>query len=287
MQINSLPWWRTDEYTLSGVNDGPDMNDTTLWGPQGPGMVQLYEDGKTGKGWGLTEDKGEGPGFMKRYQRLDFNARRVLYGYNKGAWNFAWIMRSARMIAVDIDGKNGGFDHASELGFLPRTVAEISKSGNGYHLFYKVDDDWDPVEGFGRYHDVIGIVQGVDVRGTGCIFHYPTQRWNSTALAELPAHLSAQLLNRSQQRAREANRIAKVLELEGDEIAMLHDELLTELDKPIPNGKRNVTLFAIGNKLRQAEVPDWQQKVHDRAIRCGLDFAEADKLVDNIGNYGA
>lgn len=286
MKMPSLPWWRTDTYDLSGVNDGPNMDDPSLWGPHGPALVELWEDGRTGKGWGLTEDKGLGPGFLKRYERLDFSPRRVLRGYERNAWNFAWIMRGAKMLAVDIDGKNGGFEHASKLGFLPRTCAETSKSGNGYHLFYLTEDEWSPTEGFGRYHDAIGIVQGVDIRDTGCIYHYRTQRWNSAPLAPLPDHLAAMLLSRKHNRELTRDNIAKTLELEGDEVAMLYDELETELKKPIKAGKRNNTLFAIGSKMCQAKVPDWEKKVLDRAAQVGLDDDEANKLITNITNYG-
>ena len=286
MKINPLPWWRTDRYELAGANDGPDLGVAELWGPQGAALVQLWPDGRTSPGWGLTEDKGEGPGFMKRYLRGDFNPKRILYGYDRGTWNFAWIMRSSRMIAIDIDGKNGGFDHASELGFLPQTCAETSKSGNGYHLFYLVDDEWSMTEGFGKYPDAISIVQGVDIRGAGCIYHYPSQRWNGASPVKLPEHLSQRLLTRAQQRKQTLADINKVLELEPFEVAILHSELLAELKKPIQTGKRNVTLFAIGAKLKAAQVERWQEALHARAIQVGLDAGEADKLVTNIENYG-
>ena len=289
MQLPLKPWWMTDSYSLAGDDDGPDLNDTTLWGPKGAALVPLYDDGRTAPGWGLTEkrkDGTEGPGFMKRYLILDFSPRKTMYGYKKGFYFYAWIMRSTRKVAIDIDGKNGGFEHASKLGWLPRTTAETSKSGNGYHLFYLVDDEWDPATGFGRYHDAIGIVQGVDIRGTGCIYHYPTQRWNGAPLVQLPPHLSDMLLQRTASRERQKVEIQKTLELEPEEIAIMHDALLDELKKPIKEGKRNSSLFAIGSQLYQAGVPGWQEKVHDRAVALGLDSTEADKLVLNIENYG-
>lgn len=279
MEFPDKAWWQLDEYNLSGANDGPRMDDASLWGPQGPALVQLWNDGKTGPGWGRDE-------FMRRYKKLEFAPRRVLYGYDRGAWNFAWIMRSGRLVCIDIDGKNEGFDHASELGFLPPTVAETSKSGNGYHLFYRVDDDWDVNEGFALYRDHIGIVKGVDVRGTGCVYHYPTQRWNSRELVQLPAHLAQRLQQRSINQRRQMENIQKTLELDPEEIAMLHDELLTELKKPIPQGKRNNTLFAIGSQLLAAEVPGWEEKLGDRASQVGLDDEEIDKLLANIKKYG-
>ena len=82
-------------------------------------------------------------GFMPRYLRGVFNSRRVVYGYERGKWAYAFVMRSMRLVCVDIDGKNGGLEHAKKLGLLPPTLAETSKSGDGYHLFYLVDEEWD------------------------------------------------------------------------------------------------------------------------------------------------
>ena len=61
---------------------------------------------------------------------------------------------------------------------LPPTLAETSKSGDGYHLFYLVDEEWDDEKGYGLLGDRIGIEQGVDIRATGCVYHHPQQRWN-------------------------------------------------------------------------------------------------------------
>ena len=36
---------------------------------------------------------------------------------------------------------------------------------------------------------------------------------------------------------------------------MMQDEMVSELAKPIPAGKRNQTLFAIGSQMEQAQVP--------------------------------
>ena len=61
--------------------------------------------------------------------------------------------------------------------------------------------------------------------------------------------------------------------------------LIEDLKKPIPQGKRNNTLFAIGSQMATAQVPDWETLVFDRAVEVGLDNNEAHKLVDNIGKY--
>ena len=279
MKLSELPWWRTDSYTLAGHNDGPDMDNPDLWGPHGPALVPYFpETGKTGPGWGSDT-------FMDRYNKLQFSPRRVLAGYNKGFHAFAFVMRSANIVCIDIDGKNGGFEFASQLGFLPQTVAEVSQSGNGYHLFYLTDDEWDVDDGFAGFRDHIGLVTGVDIRGTGCVYHYPTQRWNDRQIVKLPAHLEQKLKKKHQQRQNASMVIQKTLALDPEEIAIMHDDLITELSKPIPAGKRNNTLFAIGSKMAEDKVPDWQTLVGDRAVAAGLDKEEVDKLITNIGRY--
>ena len=189
------------------------------------------------------------------------------------------------MVCIDIDGKNGGIEHARRLGVLPPTLAETSKSGNGYHLFYLVDDEWGG-EGFAAFSDHIGIEQGVDIRSVGCVFHHQQQRWNWRPPVPLPNHLKELMLARKQRHEHQQTRITKVIE-SGDEMEtiMLHDELVSDLAKPVPQGKRNTTLFAIGQKMKAAGVPDWETKIEDRATQLGLDSAEVDQLVRNITRY--
>lgn len=280
MQFPTLPWWRTDDYSLTGHGDGLDLADGSLWGPEGPALVPYFPDtGKTGTGWG--QDK-----FMASYRAQAFNPRRILSGVSKGYHDFAFVMRGARVLCIDIDGKNGGLEFASRLGFMPPTTAEVSMSGNGYHLFYLVDDEWDEHLGFAKYRDLIGVVTGVDIRATGCVYHKKTQRWNSRPLAMLPDHIDKLLLEKQRKREAAAATITKTLQLDPLEILIMHNELLNELAKPIQKGKRNQTLFAIGSQLMLAEYEDWPTAVRDRASEVGIDDDEVDKLVDNITKYG-
>ena len=282
---SSLPWWRTDLYDWDKALPQPFED---LAGPKGVALVKAWPDGRTDQGWGLIGPKDEPDnGFARRYPRGEFNARRVLYGFEKGKWNFAIVMRSVQLVCIDIDGKNGGLEHAKRLGLMPPTLAETSKSGDGYHLFYSVDEPWTDNKGFGELSDRIGIEQGVDVRAVGCVYHHPTQRWNDRAPAPLPAHLKTLLIHREQKLTAETKRIETVLTNDDPmEVLMLHDEIITELNKPIPHGKRNNTLFAIGNKMRLAQVEDWETKLRQRAIHVGLDQDETDKLIANIDRYG-
>lgn len=272
-----------DEYV---VDDGvPPQFDHDWCGPRGLALVRAWPDGRTDQGWGLQGKEGQ-DGFILRYARGEFNERRVLYGYNRGKWAFAYIMRSIRLVCIDIDGKNGGLEHAKRLGAMPTTMAETSKSGNGYHLFYLVDEPWTDDKGFGLLNDRIGIEQGVDIRATGCVYHHDSQRWNKRAPAPLPDHLIELLKQRDQRAAATSTRIAKILDSQDDlEVLMLHDEIERDLAKPIPQGKRNVTLFALGTQMHQAEVTNWEEKLQKRAAEVGLDDAEVDKIIGNIKLY--
>jgi hypothetical protein len=283
--MTSKPWWLTDIYDGDAPVPVPFVD---LAGPRGVALVKAWPSGQTDPGWGLMPPKNSTEGFMPRYERGEFLDRRAIHGYERGKWAFAFIMRSVQIVAIDIDGKNGGFDHAKRLGKMPTTLAETSKSGNGYHLFYLHEEPWHPLTGFGQLADRIGIEQGVDIRATGCVYHHDTQRWNSRDIAPLPAHLKDSLLHREQKITSTAARIDKILADQDDmEVLMLHDEILTDLAKPIPAGKRNVTLFALGNQMRQANIPDWQDKLLARGDELGLPDLEMRKLVTNIEHYGS
>lgn len=281
--MTSKPWWQSDSY--DGDTALPLLNADWL-GPKGVALVKAWPSGLTDPGWGLLPPKGSNEGFMPRYLRGEFNERRVLHGYHKGLWAFAFIMRSMRLVCIDIDGKNGGLEHAKELGMLPPTLAETSKSGDGYHLFYLVDEEWDLQKGYAKLGDRIGIVQGVDVRATGCVYHYDSQRWNSRAVAPLPVQLYEVLTHREEKIAAQTARIAAVLDSNDEmEILMMQSEMETDLAKPIPAGKRNTTLFAIGSQMAEANIEDWEGKILARADEVGLPEDEAQKIVDNIGRY--
>lgn len=284
MQHSSTPWWRTEEY---GSDSALPTDIGSYAGPKGLALVKTWPDGRTQPGWGL-DGKDGGDGFMPRYLRGEFDSRRVLYGYERGRWSFAIVMRSVRLVCIDIDGKNGGLEYAKRLGSLPYTLAETSKSGDGYHLYYLIDQDWDEVSGYAPFADRIGIEQGVDIRVTGCVYHQRNQRWNDRAPVWMPNHLRELLLRREQKVAAVTKRIETVLNNNDDmEILMLQDELVSDLGKPISVGKRNITLFALGSQMMQAKVPDWETLLKDRADELGLGLLETQKVIANINRYGS
>lgn len=282
--MQEQPWWMTDSYTRAVAL--PDEI-AQASGPRGVALVRTFPNGSTDKGWGLRPTA-MSPGFMKTYMANRFRGDTVLFGFESGRWDFAIVMRSVRLVCIDIDGKNDGFVGARKLGMLPHTLAETSKSGNGYHLFYSIPSDtWDPDEGFAKVGDRIGFEQGVDLRGTGCVYHYRQQRWNDRKIVPLPQHLQELLRKQKQRAAQQIEDIETLLNTGDDmEVLLMQDTLVSDLRKQIPPGKRNITLFAIGTKMKLAQVPNWGQLVHDRALEVGLDIEEADKLLNNITKYG-
>ena len=275
----TTPWWMSETYN----NDWAVPSELVKYsGPKGVAIVRAWQDGKTSKGWGETT-------FMDLYMKGRFSGRPVIPGYEQGRWALDYVMRSMRLVCIDIDGKNGGFDGVKQLGMLPYTLAETSKSGNGYHLFYSIPDDvWNLDSGYAQLPDRIALQQGVDLRAVGCVYHYPQQRWNSREIVPLPTYMHQQLQARKSSSQAQVDEIIKLLDA-GDplEVAIMQDQLITDLNKPIPAGRRNTSLFAIGSQMYLAQVPGWRQLVHDRALALGLDLDEADKLISNIEKYAA
>lgn len=280
------PWWMSDQFDV----DTP-LLATTKAGPHGVATVYVNPNGSTQPGWGLTGKKGKDgapdePGFMHQYTSGRFNSRVTEHHYLNRQAPFAFVMRSVQMVCVDVDGKNDGFANMAQLGLLPPTLAEKSKSGNGLHLFYTTDEPWDDELGFNLFDDQIGIATGIDIRATGCVYHYSTQRWNSRAAAPIPEFLAARLALKKERRVASAAAAETIKEMDDVDKLVAHHELTAELDKYIPAGKRNNTLFAIGSQMKAAGVDGWERLIRDRALSAGLSNDEADKLVSNIATYG-
>lgn len=274
------PWWKTESYTESSLLPPIDLQ--PLSGPLGPAYVQVNVDGSTAPGWG-------GKTFISKYAKRGFDTRRARAVFDRRQTPFAIVMRSVSMICLDIDGKNGGFDSAAALN-LPLTLAETSKSGNGYHLFYLVEDTWNATFGFDRLRDRIGWRTGIDIRSVGCVYHYPMQRWNTRSPAPLPESL---LIDLEQAREDQADRVATITALRTStdpddvmEFLMIQTSIQSKLTAPIAAGKRNNTLFAIGAEMKAASIVNWSGQVFDRAVQLGLANEEAEKLVRNIDRYG-
>ncbi len=259
-------WFENDKY----IYEKPLLNLESHAYENGVATVAVYANGKSQPGWGESD-------FVRNYKLGKFNAMDRTDTY-------AYVMRSLPMLVIDIDGKNDGVEHAKLLN-LPPTLAETSKSGNGYHLWYLMNDSWDDEKGYAGLSDRLALVQGVDVRVTGCVFHYPQQRWNNRALAVAPRHLISRIEARENMHTTPAQ--IKALQAAGDEVEIkrLISEASESLARPIPDGRRNQTLFAIGSQLYLLGYADWATAIENRGISLGLDQAEIDKLIRNIPNY--
>lgn len=281
-----MHWWESDQFTGTHPIPGEFQS---LAGPKGTACVRVWPNGKTDPGWGMTKDK-TGRAFMENYEASRFDQQIALIGWISRRWDFAFVMRSMKMVCIDIDGKNGGMANVGKLGLLPPTLAETSRSGDGYHLFYSTPwDSWDEDKGFAMFRDRIGLVPGVDIRAVGCVFHYDTQLWNDRRVAPLTDYLKDTWLARVTKAAKEIDDIVEMLDRgEEDEVLAFQGKLANDLasTKILP-GKRNSTLFAIGSQLMMAHVPGWQRLVEAKAIKVGLDPDEIDKLLKNIDKYGA
>ena len=95
MNFSTTPWWQSDEYLDDSALGMMPIGDADVWGPKGPALVKLWNDGRTQTGWGREA-------FMTEYKRQNFLLNRILHGYGKGTWNFPSMsiqtMRALRMI---------------------------------------------------------------------------------------------------------------------------------------------------------------------------------------------
>lgn len=265
-----------------------------LGGPHGVALLRVYSGGKTQRGWGLQESvRADGqrvPGFMENYTKDRFWPTPKLVGFTNNRLPFAIVMRSLNALMVDIDRHlqddgADGFLAAAKLD-LPPTLAETSRSGAGRHLFYRLPDTWDDDLGFAMVDDVIGLEPGIDVRATGCSYRYPSQRWNHEAIVDAPQWLLDRLLERTQRKTLAAQMFAAAAaDPDSPEALIMQDTLIQELNKPVQPGKRNVTMFAIGGKMYQAGVPDWDNLLRKRATEIGLEDEEIEKIVRNVTKH--
>jgi len=240
-------------------------------------LIRVFESGKTQPGWGAQE-------FMQNYLNNAFDPQHAIRYFEKYHQPFAIVMRSVPLVCIDIDGKNGGIQTAKSLD-LPPTLAETSKSGNGFHLFYRVPySNWGSY-GFSEYPDIIGLLPGIDVKGTGVVFHYPTQQWNTLDVGMLPPTLMEHIGT-----VRDVRRAARVTatgvqDMSEDDLVVLWADLLKDLGKKIEVGNRNERLYALGARLFASGYQDWARKVFDRGIELGLSPEELNGVLENIEKY--
>ena len=241
-------------------------------------LVRVYDQGVTQPGWGAKD-------FMRNYLNGQFLPGRSTRPYEVSDAPFAIVMRSLPYVCIDIDGKNGGIETARVLS-LPYTLAERSKSGNGYHLFYELPlTEWHPERGYDEISDIIGLLPGIDIKGTGVVYHYSTQRWNDVAVTELPESLFELLA-----RARDIRRVSRVNRggansLSEDELLIVHDEIRERFKAPLRVGSRNQELYKLGAAAHGARLPDWVRLVEAAGEGVELSRDEVHHIIANIHRY--
>ena len=242
-------------------------------------LARVYPNGKTQPGWNVKE-------YMENHDKGAFRPRRALRFFNKYNMPFGMLMRSVPLLGVDIDGKNGGIETSNALR-LPRTLAETSKSGDGFHCVYSIPfTQWHELRGYDELPDLIGLIPGVDIKGTGLLFHYPGQMWNTRPIVPLPEKLFGLISGaRDARRLRRLSRPTSAETIDPDDLVIIHDQLKTELAGRYAIGGRNQKLFAIGAQMRTAGYPDWEQALYDRGEQIGLDLDEVTSIIQNIEAY--
>ena len=245
-----------------------------------PALVHVAGDGSTTKGWGRES-------FMDNYQSGKFKPPGYLRRFEHGR-AFGFVMRAVPLFGVDIDPKNGGLQSAKILE-LPPTLAETSRSGEGFHLFYlEPKVKWDPKYGFesDQYSDSNGLLPGIDIRAVGIMYHYTTQRWNGLAPVKPPTGILKLMWER--EKARQKSKALTELNRNMDPVdrAILADDLLGELRRAIPEGRRNTALYAWGCKA-DGVVKDWPQHLFLRGEQLGLPEAELVQIIQSVQRYGS
>ena len=253
--------------------DNPDTAFEHYTGPNGVAVVKVYGE-KTQPGWGHER-------FMRNYTRNFFGEHKIQAGDP-----FAIVMRSLRLLVIDIDGKNNGYAEARQLD-LPPTLAETSKSGNGHHLFYSYPDEWDEVEGYAAQPDRVGMWPGIDVKSTGVVYHHPHQLWNDKPIVELPHSVWDRLLQRNERDTQLRVTPEQAAEMTDDDLKFRRDVLLIELSQPRTDG-RDTSLWRIGASLLNLGVDEtyMAEKILAAGLRWGVDEDVINgKIIPNIINY--
>ena len=242
-----------------------------------PPLVRVYPGGATQPGWGAKE-------FEENFYKGRFDVGRSLPAFDKYRQPFGLVMRGVPLICVDIDGKNDGINTARVL-HLPKTLGEVSKSGNGYHLFYSIPGaEWIPGKGYDEFPDIIGLIPGVDVKGTGIVYHYPQQRWNRTEIAVAPRSL-LKLLSASRDSKQMRLAAVRSTDMDDEERAMLHDQIRTRLKGRFEAGNINNKLFAIGAQMLNSGYPNWQHELMVRGLEVGSTEEKMTTIINNVIQY--
>lgn len=268
--MTTAPWYLepvqyADEGIIAALEDHA--------GPNGLAVVKVYGE-KTQPGWGTDK-------FMRNYVRNFFAPEKIMDGQP-----YALVMRSLRLLAVDIDGKNNGYKEAAKLN-LPPTLAEVSKSGNGHHLFYSYPDQWDERMGYASQPDRIGMWPGIDIKSTGVVYHHPHQLWNTEPIDVLPDDVWERLQQRNARDSQLRVTSSQAAEMSDEDLKFKRDILLIELSRPRKDG-RDSSLWRIGASLLNLGVDEvyMAEKILTAGLKWGVpEDTITEKIIPNIISY--
>lgn len=190
-------------------------------------------------------------------------------------YNPQWglIMASTGMCCIDIDdhdGRRTGFDSMERFD-MPPTLAKISRSGRGRHLYYLMP------QGMGVC-DMIGVLPGVDWKARELTFFVRgVTLHNGLEPVELPEEFAVGIRWRMERH---------------DEVAARHVARPGGVRSgcpylcrvPIPEGERNSTLNSWGYGLACNGWVDWYEHVNHRGRVSGLDRKEIQQIIRSIRN---
>lgn len=267
------PWYEDNEQYVRTSIQGVHVELGHHAGPNGIAAVKVYGE-KTQPGWGAER-------FMRNYVRNFFDIDKITDGDP-----YALVMRSLRLLVVDIDGKNDGYTEAAKLD-LPPTLAETSKSGNGHHLFYSYPDQWDEEQGYIGQPDRIGMWPGIDIKSSGVVYHHPHQLWNRLPIWHLSNSVLAQLQKRNARDSQLRITPQQAAEMTDEDLKFKRDVLLIELSQPRKDG-RDTSLWRIGASLLNLGVDEtyMAEKILAAGLKWGVDEdIITSKIIPNIVSY--
>lgn len=267
------PWYMEPEQYVRPSVEGVHHELEQHAGPNGIAVVRVYGE-KTQPGWGTER-------FMRNYVRNFFDVYKIPDGDP-----YALVMRSLRLLVVDIDGKNDGYAEAAKLN-LPPTLGETSKSGNGHHLFYGYPDKWDEQYGYAGQPDRIGMWPGIDIKSSGVVYHHPHQLWNNESIATLPDDVWAKLQQRNIRDAQLRVTPEQAKEMTDEDLKFKRDMLLIELSQDRKDG-RDSSLWRIGASLLNLGVDEtyMAEKILAAGLKWGVpEDTITSKIIPNILSY--
>lgn len=186
--------------------------------------------------------------------------------------SFALLLQSIqhngkRLLVLDVDGKNGGYNTYDRLSFDEDTLIQKSRSGNGQHNFYWVDQNVGDLR-------CVNAFSGIDLLTSGLCICLPHQLNNNLPIKDAPERLVRKLLDyKKQKERRKALRMAPTAPEKETECNIW-------CNRPIPTGHRNNYIWAYIYHNKQHG--DFAVHAQHMADRCGMEQRELDYMLTRV-----